>query len=248
MNFMMSHPWPTLTQWFFNWTAVAALLLSAVGLVVVWKRTDYWQLTRLILGVVVLVALLFSDVQRLSMMSYQSHMLEHIVVTLLVSPLIASAVAIKVSRSWATFFFLLFTSLVPLFHLTRLGGIVMLHSGGHDVELCCFLAVGVLFWLPVYGKGSSMGQSQKVLYVIVAAPVILLTGIALANAGAQSLNSTDMAMTMITLPDVHSGGVVMMWGGLAMVVQGLVLGTVLLKQHLKSVRSPGSLTAQIAQR
>jgi cytochrome c oxidase assembly factor CtaG len=192
-------------------------------------------------GAVLLLLLVCSDIQQRAMMSYQSHMLEHMLVTLVIAPIFAASLSLKHSKPMVSIYFLSFTVLVPLFHLSRLGGIVMLHSGGHDLELLCFLVVGVLFWSPVYGALTPLTEFQKISYVLLAAPVVTFTGLALASSNSSMLATTDMSMTMITLNDVHAGSLVMTYGGVAMFLQGLLLAGRSLVKNVRDDRHPGSI-------
>ncbi|MFY9783254.1 MAG: cytochrome c oxidase assembly protein [Acidimicrobiales bacterium] len=202
----------------------AGIVVAAVGiaaLLAAWPRIATRQKCLLSLALLTTVLLLWSDVQALSMSSYPSHMVEHLIVVLVIAPLIAGGTTTRVSRPMSTIGFFAFTLLVPLFHLTPLGGWVMRYPQGHYVELIAFLVVGVWFWMPVYGGGRTLGDKQRITYTVLALPVIATTGLVLWSATASSLQSVGMDMSNITIVDVHDGGLVMM-----------VLGTILMVAHV----------------
>jgi cytochrome c oxidase assembly factor CtaG len=214
---------------------------GVVGLAVSWARLSERQKSFLGSALVVTVLLLSSDVQRLAMMSYRCHMIEHLIVILVIAPLVAAALNVPMSRPFATLGFLAFTVLVPLYHLTPLGSWVMGHSGGHYVELVSFLVVGVWFWTPVYGARRVMGDQQRLTYTVLALPVIAVTGLVLWSSTSASLSNTGMRMAMVTIGDIHNGGLIMMiWGSAMMVshVLGLALEATL---HARAVREPVGL-------
>ena len=181
-----------------------------------------------------------SEVQATSMMDYKSHMIEHLVVILVIAPLLASSVSARVvwSPLRATIGFLAFTTLVPLFHLTELGGFVMSSPVGHVVELLSFLVVGMLFWMPVYGPGSELTERQRLTYVLLATPVIATTGLVLWSSSVASLSVTNMNMSAVSLSDVHAGGMLMMIVGSAMMVAHLVNVAVRSILEYRRVRLP----------
>ncbi len=210
---MRMSPAASATHWESWHLSEAAVVLAAVGvagLLVTWARLSRRQRRLLVVGLVGACALLSSGLQVEAMSSYPAHMVEHIVVLLVIAPLFAAATRAHVSRSAATIGFLAVTVLVPLFHLTALGGWVMQYPDGHAVELAAFFVVGVWFWMPVYGAGSSLSESQRVTYCVLALPVIATTGLVLWSSTPSTLHSVGMSMADVTIADVRSGGVVMM--------------------------------------
>ena len=230
--------WPNWRSWHVTSVAFVVAVVGAVALFAVWARFSRRQKSCLVSALVGTVLLLSSDVQRLAMMSYRSHMIEHLLVILVIAPLVATAVNIPMSRPFATLGFLAFTVLVPLYHLTPLGSWVMSQSGGHYLELFSFLVVGVWFWIPVYGMHRVMGDQQRLTYTVLALPVIATTGLVLWSSTSASLSDTGMRMAMVTIVDIHNGGLIMMiWGTVMMVghVIGLVLQATL---RVRAVREP----------
>ncbi len=228
-------------MWHFTSAAGSLTLLGVAVLLVLWRRLTWRQKMLLASGVVSAVLLLSSDVQRLAMSSYPSHMIEHLLVVFVLAPLVAGAIAIPVRRPFATLGFLAFTVLIPLYHLTPLGSWVMSQSGGHYVELASFLFVGVWFWTPVYGMRRVMGDQQRLTYTVLAMPVIATTGLVLWSSTSTSLQDTGMRMAMVTIGDIHSGGAVMMlWGSLLMGVHvaGVALHSML---RARAARQPVGL-------
>lgn len=203
------------------------ILLVVLTVAAIWIMRTRWsphsRLCVLLAGLIG-AGLLLSDVQSLALMNYSVHMFEHLVVILVIAPLIATSTSLRWSRPASTLGFVAFTGVIPLFHLTRLGGMVMRSPLGHDGELLSFLLVGVAFWIPVYGAGTALSERERRTYVLLALPVVATTGLVLWSSSVASLGVTSMNMSMVSLATVHSGGVVMMaWGSAFMAVHLLVL-------------------------
>lgn len=218
--------WPVLSQWHFGWLFIVTSAIVII-LFILWSPREPVSNRRyLLLGSVSIMALAASDIQTISMQSYRDHMIEHIVVILMIAPLLARGLSVRWSVTKSTIGFVVFVALVPLFHLTRLGGLVMQSPFGHEFELLCFFVVGTIFWLPVYSPRRVLKDSQRVAYVALALPVVATTGLVLWSSSSSSISITGMNMAMLTLADVHNGGVVMM-----------VFGTALMATHLTVVIS-----------
>ena len=233
--------WPSWDSWHLTVASIGIAALGVAALLALRTRLSRRQRICLASALLVTVLLLSSDVQRLAMASYRCHMIEHLLVIVVIAPLVAGAVTIPLSRAVATVGFLAFTVLVPLYHLTSLGSWVMSQAGGHYVELASFLVVGVWFWAPVYGARRVMGDQQRLTYTMLAVPVIATTGLVLWSSTAASLSSTGMRMAMVTIGDIHNGGLIMMfWGTLLMM--GHVVGQGLLTAlRVRAVREPVGL-------
>ncbi|MGC1239578.1 MAG: hypothetical protein WA860_12410, partial [Acidimicrobiales bacterium] len=117
--------WPHWGSWHITEVGVVVAAIGVAGLLVAWPRISARQRYLVSIGICATVLLLFSDVQTLSMSSYPSHMVEHIIVVLVIAPVFAAATTLRLSRSMSTLGFFAFTVLVPLFHLTPLGSWVM---------------------------------------------------------------------------------------------------------------------------
>ena len=177
------------------------------------------------------------------MTSYRCHMIEHIVIVALIAPIFASSIRQTLSKSVATLGFLAFTIVVPLYHVTRLGGLVMGHSYGHMLELATFLIIGIWFWTPVYGARQMMSPLARTCYVALAVPIIATTGLVLWSSSKTYLRSVNMNMSGITIADIHEGGLVMMFlGTTIMLGHVLCLATAALRQSLRSQEPLGRLT------
>ncbi len=233
--------WSSWGYWHVTEVGVVAAAIGVAGLLVAWPRISARQKYVLSLGIAATVLLLSSDVQALSMSSYPSHMVEHIVVVLLIAPLFAGATTVRLSRPMATFGFFAFTVLVPLFHLTPLGSWVMQYPEGHDVELAAFLAVGIWFWIPIYGAGRTLGDQQRVIYAVLALPVIATTGLVLWSSTTSSLQSVGMDMSNVTIADVRDGGLVMMLLGTAFMIVHVVALSLQAATHQRALRLPAGL-------
>jgi len=216
--------WPTISHWHFTPISLCCFLLAVLFLFV--RRFNrrsrlFWSL-----GLISLGALLSSDIQIQAMSSYRCHMIEHLIVIALIAPLFSRATNLHFSKSVATVSFLLLTILVPAFHLSKLGGVVMNAPSGHFVELASFLLAGVFFWTPIYSSRSDFTPLQKLTYIALSVPILFTTGLVLWSSSISTLSTTTMSMNMLTLSDVHNGGVVMMQLGTTLMVGHLILNTV----------------------
>lgn len=221
--------------------AAVVAALGIAGLLVAWPKITPHQKYLFALALLASVLLLSSDVQSLSMASYPSHMIEHIVVVLAIAPLVAGATRIRLSRTASTFSFFAFTVLVPLFHLTPLGSWVMRYPEGHIVELATFFIVGVWFWIPVYGSSRQLSDQQRITYVVLALPVIATTGLVLWSATKSSLTSVGMNMSNITIAAVQRGGLVMMVLGTAIMLGHVLVLSVRAAALHRALRVPAGL-------
>lgn len=236
----MSDPgsaWPALTSWHVTEVAAVLAAVAVPAIAISWREMGRRQRLLLTAGFMLCEVLLTSDVQGRAMTSYRCHMIEHIIVILCLAPLVAAAIPLRLSRTSATVAFLAFTVVVPVYHLTRLGGFVMGHSGGHYLELASFLVIGTWFWLPVYGPSRVLGNRQRVAYVALALPVIATTGLVEWSSTSASLATSGMGMSMptITVADVRNGGLVMM-----------VLGTAVMLAHLAGMMADSGWRAHLA--
>ncbi|MGC2174742.1 MAG: cytochrome c oxidase assembly protein [Acidimicrobiales bacterium] len=233
--------WPHWGSWHVTEIGVVVAAIGVAALLAAAPRITARQKFLFSLGLVASVVLLSSDVQALSMSSYPSHMVEHIIVVLLIAPIFAGATDIRLSRPMSTCGFFAFTVLVPLFHLTPLGSWVMQYPGGHYVELAAFLVIGVWFWIPVYGAGRTLGDQQRITYTVLALPVIATTGLVLWSATASSLQSVGMDMSNVTIADVRDGGLVMMVLGTALMVGHVVALSLSAATRQRAFRQPAGI-------
>lgn len=215
--------WPNLLVWHLDRLVVLVALGGVAVLMVAWRRLRSRERWSLSAGFASLALLMASDVQTLAMSSYRCHMIEHIVVVALIAPIFASSVRWQLSKSSATLGFLAFTLIVPLYHVTRLGGLVMSQSYGHALELVTFLVIGIWFWAPVYGSRKEMSPFARTCYVALAVPIIATTGLVLWSSSRSYLGSVNMHMPGITITDIHDGGVVMMVFGTAFMMGHVLL-------------------------
>ena len=223
--------WPSLGSW--HWTTATGIV-AIVGIVMIATlsmRLSRRRLLSLAVAFFLSFLLLGSSVQQLAMESYRCHMIEHLAVILIIAPLAASAIDLAVKPSTATAAFLTLTVLIPLYHLTSLGDWVMRYSWGHYVELLSFLLAGMWFWIPVYSVTRLMTDQQRLTYTVLATPVLVTTGVVQWSATSSSLSKIGMNMPMLTVNDVHNGGLIMLFGGGGlMIVHVLLVGFLGLRQ------------------
>jgi cytochrome c oxidase assembly factor CtaG len=232
--------WPS-WSWHITEIGVVAAAIGVALLMTTWSRISVRQKLLFSLGLLATFLLLSSDVQALSMSSYPSHMVEHIIVVLVIAPLVAGAINFPLSRPTSTIGFFAFTILIPLFHLTPLGSWVMQYPEGHYVELLAFFVVGVWFWIPIYGHGSAFSDQQRIVYIVLALPVIATTGLVLWSATSSSLQNVGMHMANVTIADVRDGGLVMMLFGTTVMLTHLIVLGLRAAARQRSLRVPVGL-------
>lgn len=203
--------WPSLVAW--HLSIYTVIVLVAVLVMLALRPRNPRVFGALAGGFAATAVLISSDVAYLSMMSYPAHMLDHIILTLGVAPFLAAAIPWRFRQKWAAVAFLSFTILVPLFHLTQIGGMVMAQADGHLVEEISFVVVGTLFWWPIYGVASELGAVARVTYVALAVPVMLTTGLVLWSALPSALATYGMRLPTMNIADIHQGGVAMIIAG-----------------------------------
>lgn len=233
--------WPNWGTWHVTQVGVIISAIGIAALLAAWHHITRRQKCLLSLSLLGTILLLSSEVQALSMSSYPSHMIEHIIVVLVIAPLVAGATTVSLSRPMSTVGFFALTFLVPLFHLTPLGSWVMKYPEGHYVELAAFFIVGVWFWIPVYGSGRTLGDQQRITYTILALPVIATTGLVLWSATTSSLQSVGMSMSNITIGDVHDGGLVMMGLGTTLMFAHVTVTSLQTAARHRALRVPVGL-------
>ena len=233
--------WPSLTRWQVTWPVVVVALVGLVILVLVLRRGSRRQLAAWAGALVLALAVLSSDVQRTAMVSYRSHMIEHLVVLLVIAPLIAAGSRLRLSRSAGTLGLVAFTVAVPLYHLTHVGTWVMERSGGHAVELLSFAVIGTWFWLPIYGANRNLTDLQRLVVTFIALPVVATTGLVLWSSDSASLSAVGMDMASMTIGDLRSGGVVMIQWGSVMMLTHLVGLALAARHHRRRAFEPVGL-------
>jgi cytochrome c oxidase assembly factor CtaG len=238
--------WPQWSAWHVTSAVLGILVVGIVVVVTVGRqrpRRDRWFW---LAALVVTCLLLSSDVQMTSMVSYRSHMIEHLVVILVIAPLVAAGLSYRVSRSASTCGLIAFTVLIPLYHLTRLGAWVMQRGGGHFVELASFAAVGVWFWLPIYGTNRLMSDVQRLAFTFVALPVIATTGLVLWSSNSASAGAVGMTMASMTIGDLRNGGSVMIqWGSALMMAHLAILSYVTIRDRRRALQPIGLRYAEV---
>lgn len=158
-------------------------------------------------GFLVLLVLC-SPLQTDSMSSYSAHMAEHLVVILILAPIaVWSWKPRGLQQSLSLLGFFGYVIVIPLYHLTSLGGLIMRSTGAQDIELFIFAAIGVAFWLGPCG--SYFTRSQRTTYIALALPISIFTGVALTSLTRVPFTLEPMPGMALTLSDLHQGGQVM---------------------------------------
>lgn len=196
----------TWSQWSINSDALIVLIVAAT-VAYVWPRrrilvAPWW------LGSIFAAVLFCSPIHQLSMSSYPAHMTEHLLIVLVIAPLIVIGSNPRgATPPVSVIGFFAYIILIPLYHLTKLGGVIMRSTGAHSVELIVFFFVGIMFW---WGPlGGVFNRIQRLAYVAMSIPVSIFTGLALMGASRPPFPLDPMSTKPNPLEDLHRGGVVM---------------------------------------
>jgi cytochrome c oxidase assembly factor CtaG len=135
-------------------------------------------------------------------------MAEHLLLVLVVAPLLVWGWRTTgVTPSWSVLPFLLYVILIPTYHLTPLGGLIMRSPGEHALELSLFAIIGITLWVGPYGQ--RFKAMQRVTYVALALPASIFAGVALMSATTAPFNLMSMPHMPVDIHDLHQGGVAM---------------------------------------
>jgi cytochrome c oxidase assembly factor CtaG len=117
----------------------------------------------------------------------------------------------------------------------------MQYPAGHFIELASFLVVGIWFWIPAYGGHRTLGDQQRIIYTVLALPVIATTGLVLWSSTNVSLHTVGMNMSNISIVDVRDGGVVMMALGTTLMIAHVSVLCVRAATRQRAIREPVGL-------
>lgn len=205
------------TEWHVTLPSVLVLAAALTVGVLRWKvlRRSAWCV-----GSAAAIALFASPLHSFAMDSYPSHMAEHLLLVLVVAPLLVWGWRTTgLSPSWSVLPFLLYVVLIPTYHLTSLGGLIMRSPGEHALELSLFALVGIALWVGPYGQ--QFQTMQRVTYVALALPASVFSGVALMSSTTAPFNLMSMPHMPVDLVDLHRGGLTM--AVLSAVFQGVHL-------------------------
>jgi len=222
------------TSWWAMHLTLTTVVVFGLLSVAVWWWSTRARAPRVRLLVLMALTFLYwgSVFEQYALSDYSIHMAGHLIIFMVLAPLAASAISWRASALTATLGFVGITVLIPLYHLTRLGGYVMRHAVGHVSENLLFFLIGAVFWLPVYGRQSTFSALQRFAYVVLASPIAVTTGLVLWSATAQDAERYAMNMSMVSIADIHRGGLVMIeLGCVAAAVHAAILGGFALRDH-----------------
>lgn len=193
-------------DWTVNSNGIAVVLvLVAIGL---WRQRQIkvqvtWWIVCIATGL-----LLCSPIHTDAMLSYGAHMAEHVLIIAALVPFGLRALKLRgLSPTTSLAGFLAYVFLVPVYHLTSLGGVIMNSIGAHELELLLFALVGVAFWAGPCGD--QFTKSQRLCYVALALPISIFTGVTLSSASTPPF-TLDATLSMSDqLRQLHVGGSIM---------------------------------------
>lgn len=137
-------------------------------------------------------------------------MVVHLLVFCAIAPLLSSLFTLRVCMTALTLgCFLLGALLIPAYHVTTLGSLVMESGQAYGIELIVFLLIGIYAWLPIYARGERLSPLAQLAYVAMTATSLLLTGLVLATTTTSPISQMTMAGKDVDLAVIHRGGEVM---------------------------------------
>jgi cytochrome c oxidase assembly factor CtaG len=252
-------PGAWLTQWRLDPLTVALFLgaasLYAVGVIRA-RRLGPWRAGRVIAfasGLAVLVAALCSPVDAYADVSFLTHMVQHLFLTLLAPPLLALGAPItlalraggprtrravvRVLRSRPAAFlalplvgFVLFVAVPVLAHATPLFDVALRSGGWHAFEHALWLSAALVYWWPIVGADPMprpVSYPVRLLSLFLVMPIMSFLALALYTAGAP-LYPTYAGLPAPWGPQAlasQHGAAVLMWlvGNLALVIALLLV-------------------------
>ena len=195
------------------WEANSNALVVLIIATVIWSWRSRTTSVRGAWWIAVLsgVVLLCSPIHANAMNSYPAHMSEHLIVILIIVPIGLWALSPgPVSPLVSMGGFLSYVALVPLYHLTSLGALIMRSTGAHDVEIVVFALVGGFFWLGPLG--SSFSKAQRITYIAMSLPVSIFTGLALMSMDRIPFSLEAWQPHEAVMRGLHRGGLFMAIG------------------------------------
>lgn len=194
----MPSPGPVLGGWSFE-PLPMALAAAAVGLYV-WAaltRVRHWRVAHtlsFVAGVLAVVFALGSGLDRYGDDLLSLHMVQHLVLTLVAPPLLIAGrpleLALRAGRrgvlgplvrwnvpplaAWAAFVVVMAGTHLPPFY-----DAAVRHPLLHELEHALYLASAILFWVPLVEPRQPLGMVGRLLYLMLAMPVMGAIGVVL---------------------------------------------------------------------
>jgi cytochrome c oxidase assembly factor CtaG len=231
--------WPSLGEWHFSsfcWVSIIMLIVA-----IVFSR-HLASFRAAVVAACIMLWWLGSSISSMAMKSYPDHMINHLVLLLIITPLFARALSLRVVGWQIASSLVALAVLIPAYHVTQLGAFAMRQPGAEVVEDILFLVVGTVIFSPIVSKHSSSSDLLRVVLCLLAAPMLFGTGLVLCGAGTASLPVLDMGMPMISVASVHSGGFVMLAGGGVLILYACIITAMAWWQKSRLSSQPGALT------
>jgi cytochrome c oxidase assembly factor CtaG len=233
--------WPSLGEWHFSSFCWASIIMLIVAVVFRRHLASFW-------AAVVTACTMFwwlgSSISSMAMNSYPDHMINHLVLLLIVAPIFARALSLRVVGWQIASSLVALAFLIPAYHVTQLGAFAMRQPGADVIENILFLLVGTVFFSPIVSKRSSSSDLLRVVLCLLSAPMLFGTGLVLCAAGMASLPVLDMGMPMISVATIHSGGYVMLAGGGVLILYACIITVMAWWRKSRRTSQPGALTTR----
>lgn len=195
--------------WYVQWTwdpvflipllVIVGLYLYAIGpyraMVYPQERVKPGQVCAFLLGALVLFIALISPINALSMFLFSGHMTQHLLVSLIVSPLLVVGIPGWLAQSifkgrfmqfawkWLTFPFIapvLFNGNIWIWHAPPILNAMMQNHTLHSVAQACYLITGIIFWWPLFGAAVErmykLNLLEKMLYILLSDMPMVVIG------------------------------------------------------------------------
>ncbi|GHO71156.1 membrane protein [Ktedonobacter sp. SOSP1-52] len=195
--------------WYIQWTwdpiflvfllVIIGLYLYAIGpyrtMVHPQAQLKRGQTIAFFLGVFVLFVALISPLDTFAMVSFTGHMTQHLLVSLIVSPLLVVGIPewlaqvilkgkfAQMTWKWLTFPFIapvLFNANIWLWHAPPILNAMMSNHNLHALAQVCYLVTGIIFWWPLFGarveRAYELNLLEKMLYILLSDMPMVVIG------------------------------------------------------------------------
>jgi cytochrome c oxidase assembly factor CtaG len=249
----MSQPW--FTQWSWNPVILVGIVVLT-GLYcygVIFLRRNYQaeeharrgQIIAFAIAIVMLFAALISPLDMLAEMLFTGHMIQHLILSLVVSPLLVLAIPPKlatlllkprsIALGWKWLVMplisgILFNANIWVWHAPPIMNAMMESDGLHLLAMVLYVVTGFLFWWPLFGPVQNgvfpLNMAGKMIYILLGdMPMVLLgAGLTFTYPLYATYAMTSRMLGLSPALDQQIGGL-LMWipGAIFMIVVASIL-------------------------
>ncbi|GHO47893.1 cytochrome c oxidase assembly protein [Ktedonospora formicarum] len=203
MGLSLARPWYVQWAWdpvfLISLLVIAGLYLYAIGpyraAAHPQERVSRGQIVAFASGILILFIALISPINTLSMFLFSGHMTQHLLVSLVVSPLLVVSIPgwlaqaifngkfMRFAWKWLTFPFIapvLFNANIWIWHAPPILNAMMQNHALHAIAQACYLLTGVIFWWPLFGasvaRAYKLNILEKMLYILLSDMPMVVIG------------------------------------------------------------------------